>query len=380
MDNKNFQFEISSSPTSNKKITNFDNQNKINYSTKSFQNDKLNDYMTGYNQNYLHYNPYQYKQNINNFSHYHKNKNYDNNINNIKINYYQKDNQEFLHRKKHYENKINHYNNLESKIHIKDDFSKNQETRNIPYRNKTQTFYNYDKFNLNLKEEFNDFSKTSKNHSFFEKSQINEINENSKRAVKIKYDNYKERNPEFPNFKSYSEHKSNSNQVINNVENSNLFNRSVSDNLLEKSRTIFSNTKNSENSNILLAQDLINIENKDIYRDILINANISESKEKIINKNLNSKHLIVVESDDLPKKAKEYCLIQKESENILEIKKSNSNKNFPLIEFTTQEEEHQRINRENKFSNKNKIIKNISNYQKIEEIGEGTYGRVCKYK
>lgn len=384
MDNKNFHLVNASSPTLNKKIINFDNQKKSNYSSKNFQNEKLKDYRTGCNQNYHNYNTNQNKQAIYNFNHNNKNRNYDNNFNNININYYQNDNQEFLHRKKHFENKIyEHHNKLELKNHIRDDTSKNQESRNHHNRNQSQTFYNNDKLNLNLKEEFNDPSKVRQNHNYYEKTQNNEFFENSNKPIKIKNEDNKEFKNENAKLKSYSEHKSNSNQFINNIENSYNLHRSVCENTKENSRITFSNSKNSVNADRLV-QDFINKKNKDIIRDELINTNnmedYSESKEQIINKNLNSKHLIDLEFDDLTKNAKEYCLIQKINENKLEMKKSSSNLNFSLIQFTTQEEEQQRISRENKYSNQNRTIKNISNYQKIEEIGEGTYGRVCKYK
>jgi len=103
----------------------------------------------------------------------------------------------------------------------------------------------------------------------------------------------------------------------------------------------------------------------------------NENKEPIISKDLNSKHPVDLEASS-PKRPAGENEFEPQNKNF-----NNANSNLKLFIkdfFTTEKEELEKINKQDAYLKVKKQLKNISNYQKIEEIGEGTYGRVCKYK
>jgi len=213
--------------------------------------------------------------------------------------------------------------------------------------------------NLNLNEDINSFDNIKYNiHDEF-----NYHNQDNN-SDQLKFDTADKKSYYFDNYK---DNKSSSDKYIN----PDLSNKDIEFNQVIKSISDngFENFKRNNSSQF--KENIKNL-NKEKKKNSLIDEIESENKEKIINKELNSQNPVNLETSSFKRK--------KEIELALEYKNSNSSLKFILKDFTTEKEELENINKQDAYIKTKRQIKNISSYQKIEEIGEGTYGRVCKYK
>jgi hypothetical protein len=302
--------------------------------------------------------PYNQKQNFNiggNYNSYTFNNYYDHiyNYPNFKnnINY----DKQFLNKKQHHDRYYDNYSNyLNQDIHEKNYSCNNKDI----YQSKNYFFQ--EKSNLSLQEDSNhsngnNFEKTKKtqldSYCRNEDKNFNNINN-----FDIKYEESSECRSNFDN---------NLNHIVSNDSfNANSTNRNYTYSISDKKKRIFTNNYLEKSTSK---------DKEDKFKYFSNKTQESLNKENIVNKHLNSSHKIFLENNE-DNNAEQHNKPSHEN------KKDNLQNKFSIIDFTTEKDEVSRINKESKFYKTQKSVKNISNYLKIEEIGEGTYGRVCKYK
>jgi hypothetical protein len=212
--------------------------------------------------------------------------------------------------------------------------------------------------NLNLNEDINSFDNIKYNYH----DEFNYHNQDNN-SDKLKFDKADKKSYYLDN---YNDNKSSSDKYIN----PDLFNKDIEFNQVIKS-TSDNGFENFKRNNSSQFKENINNLNKG-KKNSQLDEIEREYKEKIINKELNLQNPVNLETSSFKRK--------KEIELALENKNSNSSLKFILKDFTTEKEELENIDKQDAYMKTKRQIKNISSYQKIEEIGEGTYGRVCKYK
>lgn len=256
------------------------------------------------------------------------------------------DDQNFLKRKKYMEHSDSHKQSNTYQGNYK--FQKNEQ--NEEYYNQAS--------NLNLNEEANLSNNLNKNQIRYKGNNLNQPNYSKHNNQEL--DNFDDDYNN--NLRSNSDNKIQPHFPNEDFDQNQEVKRSISDNMFDK--------KNQTKPAAPTALENINF-NQSKNHDFIINLIDDENKEIIINKDLNSKHPKNLEdtSPERPKQAAEF-----------NIENKNSNIKFFMKEFSTEKEELENINKQDAYLKTKRKIKNISNFQKIEEIGEGTYGRVCKYK
>lgn len=279
-------------------------------------------------------------QNENNFkknsNSYNRNNNNGYEHNNKKINV-AFDNHKFLQKKKYNDDSItddysNSYHLLEgNQFTEKNNFNFSQ-TNNLNLNEDYDSLHNENNSDLNS------------NNNFTYNNYLNKQN--------YKNEDYDYDHSKFHSYKYDNESKN----LEKNKEKRSISDKSNDLLIYNSSKSIDNFDFNKKNENRLINSDSIKRENKEI----------------IVNKELNSRHPIKLENSSPMKPG--------ENELSLENKCSNSSLNFWMKKFTTEKEEFENINKRDAYLKGKRQIKNISSYQKIEEIGEGTYGRVCKYK